>query len=173
MTATLSRLVVLWLVPLLVFACTARAGGFEPLERPAEEYSQLQTVAREWKDAVSRRRTGALVDYALPEAREVVQRDLEDPTTPLYNTLYGMKLSRLFQEKDLETLLIPHPDLKRHGMGTSVCFVDPTTPRPSWPISRETLNAFSREPGTFCIFGFRADGRWYISYEFAHPDNGA
>lgn len=158
---------------LLLVACGARAEGFEPLQRPSGEYADLGSLAEKWRTAVANRQTDDVVGYALPEAREVVRRDLGDPASPLYEALYGTRTHDLLQNPGLRMLLIPHKDLVQHGMGTTVCFLDPSQQEPPWPVSREGLNALSRQSGALCIFMFRADQRWYSSYEFAYPEDGA
>lgn len=158
---------------LLLAACDARANEFEPLKKPGGEYADLGPIAETWRAAVAHRQTDDVVRHALPEAQDVVRQALDDPTSSLHRALYGTRARDLLQKPGLKTLLIPHKDLVQHGMGTTACFLDPSQQEPSWPVSREGLNALSREPGALCIFMFRADQRWFVSYEFAYPDEGA
>lgn len=160
------------LASLVFIACNARANGFEPLDKPSKEYAELEAVMKHWRDAVSRKATDVVISHALPEAREVVERALNDKTSSLYLALYGTRTQNFLQNPAVRTLLIPHKDLADHGMGTTACFLGPNQQQPPWPISRDDLREFSREPGVFCIFAFRADRRWYVSYEFGNPEEG-
>jgi len=155
------------LVPLVLATCGASSSRFEPILEPTAEYAELQLLADRWKRAVSSKATDELASYALLESREVVERALSDKGSTLYEALYGTRAQHLLQKAGVKTLLIPHEDLVEHGMGTTVCFFDPMQQAPSWPISREELRELSRELGVLCIFTFRADQQWYVSYEFA------
>lgn len=156
----------------LLVACGVRADGFKPINQPTGEYADLNKVANTWRNAVSLRKTADVAAYALPEARDGVARALNNKGASLRGALYGERTQQLLQNPKLRTLLIPHDDLAEHGMGTSVCFVGPKQQEPSWPISRDELSEFSRKMDVLCIFAFRADQRWYVSYEFANPGEG-
>jgi len=167
------------IVALLLVACSTGADELEPIERPRGKYAELLAVADRWREAVLEKRTEELVDYALPEDREVIRGDLNDSTSTLYGVLYAGPERDLLKKVEVETMLIPHQELEEYGMGTTVCFISPEVKRPSWPISTEELTALSGMQGVFCIFAIRAEAcegcreeRWYVTYSFADVEEG-
>jgi hypothetical protein len=159
---------------LLASWCGARADGFAPLRQLDGEYRELAELAVSWSAAVASQQTAAVVGYALPEAQGLVKSELGDPTSSLHEALYSSGTRNLLQDPKRKTLIIPHEDLVEYGQGTTICFLAADHREPSWPVSREGLNALSREPGALCIFTFRAEERrWFVSYDFAHQDEDA
>jgi hypothetical protein len=73
---------------------------------------------------------------------------------------------KLAQMNGPRLLLLRHSDLQGLGDGTTACVVD-TKAVPRIPQRPTDIPGFWTSNNLLCVFFFRADDRWYVSYGFA------
>jgi hypothetical protein len=132
----------------------------------------LHNQARRFFEAVRLGDKRTLVALALPEARGVVQKDLENPTSRLSRILLtGSRAmrGRFMAVRAPRVVLLRHPDLVGRGDGTTVCFSDPSQAFKT-PASVADLPPVESNRAEMCVFFVYAGRRWAITYDLAYPD---
>jgi hypothetical protein len=135
-------------------------------------YVSLHDQARRFFEAVRLGDKRTLVALALPEARGVVQKDLENPTSRLSRILLtGSRAmrGRFMAVRAPRVVLLRHPDLVGRGDGTTVCFSDPSQAFKT-PASVADLPPVESNRAEMCVFFVYAGRRWAITYDLAYPD---
>jgi hypothetical protein len=148
----------------------------EILSKNSAIYKETISVVSRWKDAVLDRDIEALVAFALSEAQESVRADLKNKDSQLYRLFYGnesniRKGSRSVYEllrsaKSLKIVLVEHKSLEKLGNGITAYYYDNQTLKPNFPISFKEAQILVEKGDLWTMFFFRAEGRWYTSYEF-------
>ena len=166
------------LIGMLFFTCSFGHGNSsrEILSKESAIYKETISVATRWKDAVLDRDIEALVSLALPEAQESVRADLKNKDSQLYRLFYGnesiiRKGSRSVYEllssaKSLKIVLVEHKSLEKLGNGLTAYYYDERTFKPNFPLSHKEAQILVDKGDLWAMFFFRAEGRWYTSYEF-------
>jgi hypothetical protein len=168
---SIRRAAALMLLAILIVTAKATASDASVEEVPSTDplARELAPVVEKWRLAVSRQDEKGLLDFALPEDRDRVERDLTSETSLLTRVLFKDpdSLSH-FLEHDVSWKAARHTNLRNEGRGTTVCFFD--VKRASKDVSAVSLMNL-RDPKTArCFFLFFTDSRWFVSFGFAYPD---
>ena len=148
----------------LMMSIPSAAGKLTAVTERGGIYTTLHSDAHRWLQAVLSRDRKTLISFALPEYRLGIDKNLNDESSTLCRVLFNGPESvrgkyRTIQEVGI--VFLKEVDLQRFGNGTWVCFYDKSSGVPQWPDS-----AGLPPDDTFCVFFFRADNRWYVSYDF-------
>src|SRR5262245_58583711 len=134
------RLVRWVVIAAFTLGCPLHAGDLKPVENPKGELQRLAEIAEKWKVAVVRRDIKYLEEVTPPDWRPDAQGKLKDKESQLYRLLFKGASSpyQLFTRRDtrVETVLLPHPELKGFGEGTTVCYINTESIKPEWPIAK-------------------------------------
>jgi hypothetical protein len=144
-------------------ANAANAGGLRLLSENDAGAAERRLAATKWIQAVVAADREAIVGLVVPEYRESVASELQDPESELSRQLFvGSESVRVkFEGRDVRVALLAHIELEAVGGGTSACYY--TGAEPSWPKTDDDMAALERASGAMCFFMFRSEGSWYFS----------
>lgn len=149
----------------VLIGCTtaANAGGLRLLSESDPGAPERRVAATRWIQAVLAADREVIVGLVLPEYRESVTAELEDPESELSRLLLSgpESVRRRFAGHEVRVALLAHTELETVGGGTSACYY--TGPEPSWPKADDDMAALERASGAMCFFMFRSEGSWYFS----------
>lgn len=174
--ADILRIVAVWAAVLLVLgavtACSAGADESVEVVTTSDPLAgELSPLISRWRSSVAEHDDKRIVDYALPEFRDTISRDLGSDASTLNKALYsGATALAPFFKRPLQWTLLRHPEFENAGRGTTVCYYDPAV------LAATKLDAGAglirvRDPHAVrCFFLFFADSRWFVSFAFAYDD---
>lgn len=156
----------------VLIGCTsaANAGGLRLLSESDSGALQRRAAATRWIQAVVAADREAIVGLVLPEYRESVTAELQDPGSKLSRLLFTgpEAVRRRFDGQEVRLALLAHEGLEGVGEGTSACYY--TGPESSWPETTDGLAALVGAGRALCFFMFRSGDTWYVS--LPHPEEG-
>jgi hypothetical protein len=123
---------------------------------------------------------GVIINLALPEYRKKLEEDLNSKDSRLYQLFFDMKWNekqgrRSFHDilrdaRQLKMCAGQRKELSSVGEGLSIYFYDEQNFRLQSPINIKTMQALIDQGAVLDLFLFKADNKWYISYEFSSDD---
>lgn len=141
---------------------------------------EIQDAAKEWKDAILSKNISVIINFALPEYRKKLEEDLNSKDSKLYQLFFDTKWNeqhgrRSFHDilrdaKQLKMCVEQRKELSSIGEGLSIYFYDEQNFRLQSPINIKTMQALIDQGAVLDLFLFKADNKWYISYEFSSGD---
>jgi hypothetical protein len=149
----------------LLLGCTtaANAGGLRLVSESDPGAAERHLAANRWIEAVLAADREAIVGLVLPEYRESVRAELQDPESELSRLLLSgpESVRRRLGGHGVRVTLLAHTQLETVGGGTSACYY--AGPEPAWPETTEGLAALVGARRALCFFMFRSEGSWYFS----------
>lgn len=149
----------------VLVGCTpaANAGGLRLLSESDPGAVERRLAATRWIQAVLAADRKAIVSLVLPEYRESVTAELEDPESELSRLLLSgpESVRQRFAGHEVRVALLAHMELEAVGGGTSACYYIGT--EPSWPKADDDMAALERASRAMCFFIFRSEDSWYFS----------
>ncbi len=110
-----------------------------------------------------------VLDFALPEYRDRIERDLRASDSILRKDLYlGDGSLAKFFGRDLTTRLFRHRGFEKLGRGSTACYFDSKALSEPSPRTIADLPNVKDPNAVRCFFLFYDDGRWYISFDFSY-----
>lgn len=136
-------------------------------------YERVVGAARAWRSALVGRRFHELVGYEWPEGRSALGKELRDPKSGVYRTLYDASpsVAAFLSRPDLASagvFQMTHPNYRDSYF--LACFALKDRSPTHWPNRYTEIQKLSDLRRHFCLDLVAEGEEWRVSFDFARTE---